>query len=304
METIESCGNTWKGTEDMNILVIGGTRFFGIPMIEKLIEEKHQVTVATRGNTNQIFGDGVSYIFLDRTNPVEVKKKLGGKKYDVIIDKVAYCSNDVKHLLDYVSCDRYILMSTCSVYDDIHENITEDEFDPVTYPLEWLDRLEDYARIKKSAECAVAQVYNKQAYTFVRYPVVIGEHDYTKRLYFYVDHIVNGKAMKIADPDISNTYIDEKAAGEFMAYLVEHPVDGPVNGCMSGMISLREIIQYIEERTGKKAVFSEDGEETPLDDLLTNRSICTKVAENVGYHFAENVKGVKEVLDLYLTKQG
>ena len=33
----------------MNVLVVGGTRFFGIPMVEKLIADGHDVTIATRG---------------------------------------------------------------------------------------------------------------------------------------------------------------------------------------------------------------------------------------------------------------
>ena len=43
----------------MNILVVGGTRFFGISMIEKLISDGHDVTVATRGRTQDSFGDKI-----------------------------------------------------------------------------------------------------------------------------------------------------------------------------------------------------------------------------------------------------
>lgn len=34
----------------MKILVIGGTKFFGIPMMEALSAGGHEVTIATRGN--------------------------------------------------------------------------------------------------------------------------------------------------------------------------------------------------------------------------------------------------------------
>lgn len=33
----------------MNILVIGGTRYFGIHMVNKLLEQGHNITIATRG---------------------------------------------------------------------------------------------------------------------------------------------------------------------------------------------------------------------------------------------------------------
>ena len=31
----------------MNILVLGGTRFFGIPMVKALIKQGHNITIAT-----------------------------------------------------------------------------------------------------------------------------------------------------------------------------------------------------------------------------------------------------------------
>lgn len=46
----------------MNILVIGGTRFFGIHMVNELLTAGYDVTIATRGKASDSFGDqlGVS----------------------------------------------------------------------------------------------------------------------------------------------------------------------------------------------------------------------------------------------------
>ena len=44
----------------MNILVIGGTRFFGIPMVKALIKKSHDITIATRGNLQLDFYDNTS----------------------------------------------------------------------------------------------------------------------------------------------------------------------------------------------------------------------------------------------------
>ena len=43
----------------MNILVIGGTRFFGIDMVNELLTAGHDVTIATRGKASDSFGDNV-----------------------------------------------------------------------------------------------------------------------------------------------------------------------------------------------------------------------------------------------------
>ena len=43
----------------MNILVSGGTRFFGIHMVNELLTAGHDVTIATRGKASDSFGDKV-----------------------------------------------------------------------------------------------------------------------------------------------------------------------------------------------------------------------------------------------------
>lgn len=100
----------------MQILVIGGTRYFGKYTIEALLKVGHTVTIATRGNAKDAFGERVQRVKLDRANAQSVKAAIGGRHFDVICDKIAYGSNDIRTVLEYVSCDRYIQMSTTSVY--------------------------------------------------------------------------------------------------------------------------------------------------------------------------------------------
>lgn len=106
----------------MKILVIGGTRFFGIHMVHELLDKGHEVTIATRGITPDDFGDKVKRIVFQRTDEQSVKEVLSGEHYDVVIDKIAYCSNDIKYVMDAVDCDKYIYMSSMSVYDPKHVN--------------------------------------------------------------------------------------------------------------------------------------------------------------------------------------
>lgn len=48
-----------KGDTTVNILVIGGTRFFGIHMVNELLTAGYDVTIATRGKASDSFGDGI-----------------------------------------------------------------------------------------------------------------------------------------------------------------------------------------------------------------------------------------------------
>ena len=74
----------------MKILVLGGTRFFGIPMVEALLKAGHEITIATRGLTSDAYGDRVERIIIDRTNEENLKAAFNEKHYDVVIDKIAY----------------------------------------------------------------------------------------------------------------------------------------------------------------------------------------------------------------------
>ena len=40
----------------MKILILGGTRFFGIYTVEDLLEKGHDVTIATRGKAHDGYG--------------------------------------------------------------------------------------------------------------------------------------------------------------------------------------------------------------------------------------------------------
>ena len=285
----------------MRILVVGGTRFFGIPMMEKLIADGHDITMATRGRTPDSFGSSVERLVFDRLDEAGIAAALDGRSFDVVIDKIAYSSNDVRRLLDHVKCEKYVLMSTSSVYVDIGSNTPESAFAPESYPLRWCDRADsDYSEVKRQAECALVQHYPCQKYTAVRYPVVIGSNDYTGRLRFYAEKIIAKKPMYIDDPDSRISFIHEREAGEFLAYAAENNIYGPVNGCGSGDISPAEIVGYIEEKTGLKAVLSDKGEPAPYNGYPGYATLDTSKAKASGFVFSDVKKAVFRTIDGYL----
>ena len=287
----------------MNILVAGGTRFFGIPMIHRLIEDGHAVTIATRGRTPDGFCDKIKRLCLDRNDEESIAASLDGRSFDVVIDKTAYSSNDVRRLLDHVECGKYVLMSSAAVYEHIGICTSEDCFEPADYPLRWCERADcGYGEAKRQAECALVQHYPNQEYAAVRYPVVVGRNDYTGRLRFYVEKILAGEPMYIDDPDSRISFIDEFGAGEFMAHAAEHDISGSVNGCCAGDISLAEIVQYIEEKTGRKAVLSDSGEAAPYNGYPDFAVLDTSKAMAAGFVFRGVKEAVYRTIDGYLAE--
>jgi len=285
----------------MNILVIGGTRFFGIPMVEKLIENGHRVTIATRGNSSNPFGNRVATATMDRTNPDSVRNAIGGKRYELIIDKVAYASNDVKALLENVGCDRYIQMSTCSVYPGDGIDIKENEFEAREYNLQWIDRPEDYPMGKRQAERAAYEFLEQDQCVFVRYPIVMGKNDYTNRLNFYVEHIMGQVPMQIDDFDGYMSFINEREAGEFIAFLADKDFSGPINGASKGNVSPGQIFNYIEIKTGMKAILGY-GDLAPYNGVESVWTFNTKKAENLGFTFTDIKSWIWNLLDYYIAE--
>lgn len=289
----------------MKILVLGGTRFFGIPMVQSLLEHQHEITLATRGRTPDPFGDKVSRLQLNRQDEKSIETALAGKAYDVVIDKTSYCSNDVKRLLTHLECNKYLQMSSASVYENLREDTPEEDFVPEKYSLKWMERdVNDYAEGKRQAECACFQNYAIPQAITVRFPVVMGRNDYTGRLRFYIEHVLNEKPMKIDDLDSKISFIEENEAGRFLTYLAEisNDIKGPINGCSDKSVQISKILHFIEDKTGKKAIISETGDEAPYNGYSDYSTLSTQKAKKIGFEFRDCNDWLYDLLTFELQK--
>lgn len=98
----------------MKILVTGGTTFVSRYTAEYFVNKGHEVFVLNRGNAKQ--SDGVKHICADRHS---LGGRLGGMRFDVVIDVTAYNEGDIKALLDSgVQFGEYIFVSSSAVYPE------------------------------------------------------------------------------------------------------------------------------------------------------------------------------------------
>lgn len=269
-------------------------------MVNDLLDKGHDITIATRGRTPDNFGGRVERITFERTDSASVREALAGKHFDVIIDKIAYCSNDIRMLMDAAVFDRYIYMSSTAVYDPKHVNTKEDEFDSMKGDLVWCNRKDfPYDVIKRHAEYALWQKYSDRNFTAVRYPFVIGRDDYTKRLLFYVEHAVKKIPMYIDNIDAQMGFIRSDEAGKFMSFLVDNELRGAVNGSSKGTISIHEVLDYVEKKTGCRALLADDGDNAPYNGE-TEYSINTDKAEALGFEFTTLKDWIYDLIDYYI----
>lgn len=288
----------------MDILVFGGTRFFGVHLVEKLLENGHTVTIATRGIAKDNFGDRVKRLIVERCDGESLAKVFACKEYDCIVDNICYASNDVKRLLDVAKCKRYVMTSTMSVYPlhEFHMNMKEEDFAPLEYALKWYERPDaPYDEIKRQAEAALFQKFSDVNAAAVRFPFVIGEEDYTKRLYFYVENVMKERPMYIDNLQEEMSFIRAKDAGAFLAWMAENDEQGSFNAANAGTVTIEQILRYVEGKTEKKAVLvqEKEGIAAPYNGTPAY-SLNTEKAEEKGFKFEKLDSFLTQLLDFYI----
>ena len=288
----------------MDILVFGGTRFFGVHLVEKLLENGHTVTIATRGIAKDNFGDRVKRLIVERCDGESLAKVFACKEYDCIVDNICYASNDVRRLLEVAKCKRYVMTSTMSVYplQEFHMNMKEADFAPLEYALKWYERPDaPYDEIKRQAEAALFQKFSDVNAAAVRFPFVIGEEDYTKRLYFYVENVMKERPMYIDNLQEEMSFIRAKDAGAFLAWMAENDEQGSFNAANAGTVTIEQILRYVEGKTEKKAVLvqEKEGIAAPYNGTPAY-SLNTEKAEEKGFKFEKLDSFLTQLLDFYI----
>ncbi|MCL1820155.1 MAG: NAD-dependent epimerase/dehydratase family protein [Oscillospiraceae bacterium] len=285
----------------MKILVIGGTQYVGVHLVKNLLADEHEITIATRGKARDYFGDTVNRIIIERTDAESIYRALNGKHYDVIYDSQAYSSNEIKYLMDVVSCEKYIETSTVSVYlPNFKAAQPESDFDPVSYTLKWCSRNDfGFDEVKRQAECAIFQAYSHIPSVAVRFPLIIGEDDYTKRLYFYVDRIVKSKPIHIDNLSVQMEFIMSDEAGRFLAWLATGKFCGSINAANIGSVRLSDIVDYVEKESGIKAIISTNGECASFNGF-PDYGLNLSKAKNIGYDFPQLDSCLYSLLNKYI----
>jgi nucleoside-diphosphate-sugar epimerase len=274
------------------ILILGGTRYFGKRLVQLCLDNQDEVTIATRGNTPDSFGTKVERLKCDRMLYTEMQSTLKDRDWDLVYDQNCY-SSDEAHIATRVFAGRvkkYIHTSTQSTYIKTGE-VCEKDFDPYGYPIERGSRTDfDYGEAKRGAE---ALFFQNAAFPVaaVRFPIVLGLDDYTKRLEFHIDRVMQQKPIVIKNKNSKLSSIASEDAAKFLFWLGSKKFIGPINACSSESLPIVEVIKYIEEATGLSAVTSTSGEDVDTTMLVSDQSryMNSKLAVAEGFQF-QNIR--------------
>jgi nucleoside-diphosphate-sugar epimerase len=189
------------------ILILGGTRFFGLQLVQHLCELGHEVTVLTRGIAPVELPPSVEQLRGNRQDRRSLIEAVGARTWDVVIDNIGYTANDGRVAIDVFDgrAGRFLFMSTSAVYYCL-ENIVNPYKEEATelLPIKEKARRDEryaYGFGKLEAERALLAAFRERRFpvTILRVPIVIGPRDYTLRAYSYWIRILDGAPLILPD---------------------------------------------------------------------------------------------------------
>ena len=180
----------------MRVLVIGGTEFISLHLVQALRRDGHEVTVLNRGRQPARLPAGVRTIVCDRKDHAALVRALAGERVDGLVD-VTYApttGEDVEALLDALAgrVGHVILVSTGRVHDHAL---------PIPYHEETARTLYwgDYAKHKIAAEDVLFRRHRLQGLpiSIVRPTHVYGPLNTRNNETFFFDRLLRGRPILV-----------------------------------------------------------------------------------------------------------
>jgi nucleoside-diphosphate-sugar epimerase len=175
----------------MKILVMGGTRFVGKPLVAQLLAEGHELTLFTRGNRPA--PAGVEHLVGDRSTP-EGLAALGGRSFDVIVDSSGRTLDDSRAVLARTGAPshRFVYVSSAGVYAD-SELWPLDENSPCDPASRHAGKLDTETWLRTEGI----------PFTSFRPTYIVGPGNYNPVESWFFDRIVHGRPVPL--PGAGNT---------------------------------------------------------------------------------------------------
>ena len=177
-----------------NVLLLGGTRYLGLELIKFFDINHYDLYVASRKKINVN-----NFIKIDRKSKEDLHRLFQNYKFDIIVDFINYSNSDSKILIDCLQkhdlCPKLILISSTYVYGlplelKIDSSFSEKNFPLLSHTTEIRNRDEiSYSEGKKDMENYCLKYYDNSKLVIIRFPIILGSCDYTKRTHFYIDKI-------------------------------------------------------------------------------------------------------------------
>ena len=160
----------------VKVLVMGGTRFNGLALVQELAKWGHEVTVLNRGQSQAALPRAVRRLYADRTNHDQLREVLGPEEFDVVQDVSGYALADVQPLVEILRgrIGHYVFASSTVIYARARV-LPIRESDPVDRS----ERQTEYGNQKLNVEAYLFEQYRTNGFpaTVVPFSMVFGPNN-------------------------------------------------------------------------------------------------------------------------------
>jgi nucleoside-diphosphate-sugar epimerase len=286
-----------------NILVIGGTRFIGRLLVQRLLRDGHRVTIVTRGYAPDPFGERIQRIRADRRNELAMRAVAKAGPFDIVFDQMCYSPLDASIAVRTFAgqVGRYVMTSTIDAYRalgferdaPLAEADLAVEAQPIDTQYPWHDP-------RRATECYVAGKVQAEAYLMRdgSLPLVTprlahvlgGPEDFTGRLAHYVELARAGGTLPYAKEDAAVSFMTGYGAADFLLWAGMQDFMGPVNAAADGALSACQLYERVGDvldtpvRTQRTVPAPEAGRLSPFD-VPGKMVLDTSRAKALGYRF-------------------
>jgi nucleoside-diphosphate-sugar epimerase len=289
-----------------NILVIGGTRFIGRLLVQRLLCAGHRVTIATRGYAPDPFGNRIQRIRADRRNELAMRAVAKAGPFDIVFDQMCYSPLDaaiaVRTFAGQVG--RYVMTSTVDAYRVLGfgqaGTLAEDD---LAIEAQAIDTAYPWHDPRRATECYVSGKVQAEAYLVrdASLPLVTprlahvlgGPEDFTGRLAHYVELARAGATLAYSNEDAAVSFMTAHAAADFLFWAGMQDFTGPVNAACDGALSASGLYERVGEvldarvKMRRLAQVAEPGRLSPFD-LPGKMVLDTSRAKTLGYAFGHS----------------
>ncbi len=226
----------------VKILVMGGTRFVGKPLVAQLLSEGHELTLFTRGK-NPVPA-GVEHLCGDRSS-AEGLAALQGRSFDVIVDSSGRTLDDSRAVIERTGAPshRFLYVSSAGVYADSELwPLTEDS--PTDPQSRHSGKLDTEAWL--SAE--------KIPFTSFRPTYIVGAGNYNPVESWFFDRIVHGRPVPLPGDGTTITqlgHVNDLAAAMALSLGVDAAANRVYNCSSVQGITFRGLVAAAARACGK-----------------------------------------------------
>jgi 2'-hydroxyisoflavone reductase len=229
----------------MNVLVLGGTVFFGRHLVAALIANGHRVTTFNRGTHRGVDAESpLTRITGDRTRPGDLER-IPAAGWDAVVDPSSDIPDDVEAAARHLrSAGRYVYISSVSAYDLSQTSIDEGSRTLESYTGDPTAATpEAYGRRKAASELRAAAVFGRRA-TRIRPGLLAGPYDPTDRFTYWPARFDRGGDVLVpGPPERGVQFIDVRDLAGFVVHAIERDSDGIYNVTSArGAVSMRDVV--------------------------------------------------------------